>query len=66
MRSKSQQIISYYLGLHTQNSSLRDVDLEPSPKRASYKKNKLIPRRMNLTGNQSPEFREVELELSVK
>ena len=39
MRSNSQQIISYYLGLHTQNAGLREVDLESSPNRGSDKIN---------------------------
>ena len=37
MRSNSQQIVSYCLGLRTQNPRLREVDLEPSPKRGSDK-----------------------------
>ena len=37
MRSNFQQIILYCLGLHTQNSGLRGVNLEPSPKRGSDK-----------------------------
>ena len=38
MRFNYQQIISYTLGhLHTQNPLLREVDLEPSPKRGSDK-----------------------------
>ena len=37
MRSNSQQIVSYCLGLRTQNPGLREVDLEPSPKRGSDK-----------------------------
>ena len=41
MRSNSQQIVSYCLGLHTQNPGLREVDLEPSPKRGSDKINML-------------------------
>ena len=41
MRSNSQQIASYYLGLRTQNPRLREVDLEPSPKRGSDKVNML-------------------------
>ena len=41
MRFNSQQIISYCLGLHTQNPGLREVDLEPSPKRGSDKINML-------------------------
>ena len=39
MRSNSQQIVLYYLGLSTQNPGLREVDLEPSPKRGSDKIN---------------------------
>ena len=39
MRSNSQQIISYCLGPRTQNPALRGVDLEPTPKRGSYKIN---------------------------
>ena len=35
MKSNSQQIGSYCLGLCTQNPGLREVDLEPSPKRGS-------------------------------
>ena len=38
-RSNSQQIVSYCLGLHTQNPGLREVDLEPNPKRISDKIN---------------------------
>ena len=41
MRFNSQQIVSYCLGLHTQNPGLREVDLEPSPKRGSNKINML-------------------------
>ena len=37
MRLKSQQIVLYCLGLHTQNPGLREVDLEPSRKRGSDK-----------------------------
>ena len=39
MRLKFQQIISYCLGLRTQNPGLREVDLEPSPKTGSDKIN---------------------------
>ena len=39
MRSVFQQIVSYCLGLHTQNPGLGEVDLEPSPKRGSDKIN---------------------------
>ena len=35
----SQQIVSYCLGLRTQNPALKEVDLEPSPKRGSDKIN---------------------------
>ena len=31
MRFNSQQIVSYCLGLRTQNPKLKEVDLEPSP-----------------------------------
>ena len=41
MRSNSQQIVLYCLGPHTQNPGLREVDLEPSPKRGSDKVNML-------------------------
>ena len=41
MRFNFQQIVSYCLGLHTQNQGLRDVDLEPSPKCGSDKINML-------------------------
>ena len=43
----------YCLGLHTQNPGLREVDLEPSPKRSSDKINRLRPRRKNTTENKS-------------
>ena len=39
MRSNFQQIISYWLSLHTQNPGLREIDLEPSPKKSSDKIN---------------------------
>ena len=39
MRSNFQQIVSYCLGLRTQNPGLREVDLEPSPERGSDKIN---------------------------
>ena len=39
MRSNFQQIVSYCLGLRTQKPGLREVDLEPSPKRGSDKIN---------------------------
>ena len=41
MRFNSQQIVSYCLGLRTQNPGLREVGLEPSPKRGSDKINML-------------------------
>ena len=37
MRSNSQQIVSYCLGLCKQNPGLSEVDLEPGPKRGSDK-----------------------------
>ena len=37
MRSNFQQIVLYCLGLHTQSPELKEVDLEPSPKRGSDK-----------------------------
>ena len=52
-RSNTQQIVSYCLGLRTQNPGLREVDLEPSPKRGSDKINSLRPRRKNTTENKS-------------
>ena len=33
MRFNSQEIVSYCFGLRTQNRGLREVDLEPNPKR---------------------------------
>ena len=41
IRFNSQQIVSYCLGLHTQDPGLREVDLEPSPKRGSENINML-------------------------
>ena len=41
MRSNSKQTVSYCLGLHTQNPGLKEVGLEPSPKRGSDKINML-------------------------
>ena len=40
-RSNSQQVVLYCLGLRTQNQGLREVDLEPSPKRGRDKINRL-------------------------
>ena len=39
MRSNFQQIVPYCLGLPTQNPGLREVKLEPNPKRGSDKIN---------------------------
>ena len=50
-RSNSQQIVSYCLGLHTQNPRLREVDLGTSPKRDKDKINKLRPSRKSTTAN---------------
>ena len=41
MRFNYQQIVSHCLGLPRQNPGLRQVDLEPSPKRGSDKINML-------------------------
>ena len=41
IRFNSLQIVLYSLGLHTENPGLREVDLEPSPKRGSDKINML-------------------------
>ena len=41
MRSNSQEIVQYSLGLCTQNPGLREVDLEHSPKKGSDKINML-------------------------
>ena len=45
MRSNSQQIVPQWLGLRTQNLRLREVDLEPSPKRGSVNINVVKQRR---------------------
>ena len=73
---KSQQIVSYLLGLHTQNPVLREVDLEPSPKIGSDKINLLKQGRKTAEENKSyctawthiwiPALREVDLEPSAK
>ena len=47
IRFKFQQIISFCLALRTQNPGLREVDLEPSPKRGSDKINMLEIRQKN-------------------
>ena len=52
-RSNFHQIISYYLGLHTQKPGLREVDLQPNPKRGSDKINRLRPRRKSTTESKS-------------
>ena len=41
MRFNSKQIVSYCLGLRTENPGQGEVDLEPSPKRVSDKINML-------------------------
>ena len=41
IRCSSQQIVSYCLGLNTQNPGLRQVDFEPSSKRGNDKINML-------------------------
>ena len=46
-RSNAQQIVLFCLGLRTQNPGLREVDLEPSPKRGSDKINRLKWGRQN-------------------
>ena len=75
MRSNSQQIVSYCLGLRTQNPGLREVDLEPSPKRGSDKikmlkqgrKTQKKASRIVQPGHiWIPELREVDLEPSAK
>ena len=77
MRSNSQQIVSYcLLGLRTQNPGLKEVDLEPSPKRGSDKINMLkqgrnVPKeikshRTAWTHIWIPALRQVDLEPSAK
>ena len=53
MRFNSQQIVSYCLGLRTQNPGLREVDLEPSSKRGSDKINMLKQGRKTVEENKS-------------
>ena len=53
MRFTFQQIVSYCLGLHTQNPGLREVDLEASPKRGSDKINMLKQGRKTAEENKS-------------
>ena len=52
-RTNFHEIVSYWLGVHTQNPGLRQVDLEPSPKRVSDKINGLNLRRKNTTEKKS-------------
>ena len=72
MRSNFQQIVLYCLGLHTQNPGLREVDLEPNPKRISDKINmQKHPKESKLyhtawTHIWIPALREVDLEPSAK
>ena len=70
-RLNSQQFVLHCLGLYTQNSGLREVDLGPSPKIDSDKIKKAITKKKEhnrkqvlqpgLT-NENPAFREVDLE----
>ena len=53
MKFNSQQIVPYYLGIHKQNPGLREVDLEPSPKRGSGKINMLKEGRKTAEENKS-------------
>ena len=76
MRFNFQQIVLYWLGLCTQNPGLREVDLEPSPKRCSNKISILKEGRKTSEENFSsftawshtwfPALREVDLEASAK
>ena len=76
MRFNSQQIASYCLGLCTQNPGIREVDLEPSPKRGSDKINMLKYGGKSAEENKSyhtawthiwiPALREIDLEPSAK
>ena len=76
MRLNSKQIITYCLGLRTQNPGLREVDLEPSPKRGIYKIKMLKQGRKIAEENKSyrtawthiwiPALREVDLKCSAK
>ena len=52
-RTNFHEIVSYCLGVHRQNPGLRQVDLEPSPKRVSDKINRLNLRRKNTTEKKS-------------
>ena len=76
MRFTSQQITSYCLGLGTQNPGLKEVDLDPSPKRGSDKTNMLKEGRKIAEENKSyctartdiwiPALREADFEPSAK
>ena len=76
MRFNFQQIVLYCFGLRIQNPGLREVDLEPSPKRGSDKINMLKQGRKTAQENKSyrtawthtwiPALREVDLEPSAK
>ena len=76
MRFNFQQIVSYCLGLRTQNQGLREVDVEPSPKCGSEKINMLKQGRKTAeekklyrttwTHRWIPALREVYLEPSAK
>ena len=44
-------MVSYCLGLRTQNPGLREVDLQSRPRRGTDKVNMLQPRRKNITRN---------------
>ena len=75
IRFNSEQILLYCLGLHTQNPGLREVDLEPSPKRGSDKINMLKWRKSPEENNSHcttwtdiwiPAHTEAELEPSAK
>ena len=76
MRFNSQEIVSYCLGLRTQNPELGEIDLEPNPKRGSDKINMLKEGRKTAEENKSyrtawthiwmPALGEVDLESSAK
>ena len=76
MRFSSKQIVSYCLAVHKQTPGLREVDLEPSPKRGGDKINMLKQGRKTAEENKSyrtawthtwiPALREVDLEPSAK
>ena len=53
IRFNSQQITSYCLGLGTQNPGLKEVDLDPGPKRGSDKTNMLKEGRKTAEENKS-------------